>query len=105
MTYRCEGCGKTSRIAPHEAGCPVVMMRPPGLDDAVAIFNRWRPGHHGPSLALHRDDVVAMEALWDEINSAQRTRMHLRGGGTLDVCELFDTLAVSDWWERSWPTQ
>jgi hypothetical protein len=23
MSYKCEGCGKTSRIAPHEPGCTV----------------------------------------------------------------------------------
>jgi hypothetical protein len=108
--YRCDGCGKTSRIAEHTPGCPVAEAYRNGTAGAARptkLLTRWEPtspGVIGPSVSVHREDVVAMEALWDAVYPAQRTKLYLRGGSTLSVHELFDTLAASAWWEKSWNT-
>lgn len=67
----------------------------------VNLFMRWQEGFVGPSVSVHRDDVVALSAVHDEASGGSRTKLHLRGGGSLDVSERFDTVRLSSWWNKT----
>ncbi len=51
--YRCEGCGKTSRIAAHESGCPVLRAHRSDKEAEFSLSEAWRRVQHVKGQADH----------------------------------------------------
>ena len=53
-------------------------------------FTKFRVGLIGPEIAVYAADIVAIEqAAFDPHENRWRSRLHLRGGSTLDVAEYY----------------
>jgi len=102
MSYQCEGCGKTSRIAQHAPGCPVAAQF-----EAERARERETDSAHEIASSIARNSKAlllevapfALHGLELAIFKAALEEPARRGGRVVELCAL--KAKLKDWQEKT----